>query len=270
MRAVILAAGMGSRLHGVAGDNPKCLMRLGGRTLLDRQLASLNACGVQEVTVVAGFQAARVAEACGSRASVVENPRFAETNSLYSLWLARPLFASGVLVMNGDVLFHPRLLCDLLQDRHEDALLVEYRPRGPEAFSDEEMKVKVRGGCVADIRKSLAWQRTDGENVGIAKFGPTGAMVLAQCLDQIVARGGVRDWAPRAFKQFARTRPLHVVGTRGLPWIEIDFPGDYDRAVGDVLRLVETSETPPRTPADAPLAVVAADRAEWRPETGHV
>lgn len=270
MRAIILAAGTGSRLHGLAGDNPKCLMRIGGRTLLERQLTSLGACGVEEVTVVAGFRADRVAAVCGTDASVIENVRFAETNSLYSLWLARRLLTGGFLVLNGDVLFHPQLLSDLLHDRHEDALLVEYRPRSPMAFGEEEMKVKVRGGCVADIRKTLRWQHTDGENVGVAKFGPSGAQVLAGCLDAIVQQGGLREWAPRAFRQFARLRPLYAVGTRGLPWIEIDFPEDYHRAATDVLPLVETRDQRLRTTADAGLVIGAGERADWTPETGHV
>jgi choline kinase len=267
MRAIILAAGRGSRLHAVVGDDPKCLMRLGGRTLLDRQLASLEACGVGEIAVVAGFQASRVASECGARAAVVTNTRFAETNSLYSLWLARPLLQAGCVVLNGDVLFHPRLLSDLLCDRHDAALLVDYRPRSPGAFGTEEMKVKVRGGCVVDIRKTLGWQQTDGENVGIAKFGPSAAPALVEALDGIVARGDVRDWAPRAFREFARSRPLHVVGTRGLPWIEIDFPEDHARAEREVLPLVEACE-PVRAPG--PLVAAAADPPGWRLESGHV
>jgi L-glutamine-phosphate cytidylyltransferase len=269
-RAVILAAGMGTRLHGRAGDNPKCLMRLGGSTLLERQLASLNACGIRDIAVVAGFRAERVAEVCGAQASIVENTRFADTNSLYSLWLARPLLTGGSVVMNGDVLFHPQLLSDLLCDRREDALLVECRPRSPHAFGEEEMKVTVRGGCVRDIAKTLRWQEADGENVGLAKFGAAGASILARCLDDIVSNGAVREWAPRAFRQFGRVRPLHVVGTRGLPWIEIDFPEDYERAAGQVLRLIETSETPFRASADSAVALTAADGADWRPDTGHV
>jgi len=269
MRAIILAAGSGRRLQAVAGDNPKCLVRVGGRTLLERQIAALQACGLDAITVVAGFQAARVADACQAQASVLENARFAETNSLYSLWLAGPLLAGGFVVLNGDVLFHPQLLADLLCDRHDAALLVEYRPRSPEAFGDEEMKVKVRGGCLADIGKTLGWRETDGENVGLAKFTEPEATHMVRCLDAIVARGGIGEWAPYAFRQFARTRRLHAVGTRGLPWIEIDFPGDYERAEREVLPLLDTRERFLRAGVQAP-ALAAVGRAKWNQESGHV
>jgi NDP-sugar pyrophosphorylase family protein len=62
---------------------------------------------------------------------------------------------------------------------------------------------------------------------------------LVSALDAIVAEGGQRDWAPRAFTAFAQARPLYALGTRGYPWIEIDFPEDYERAVQDVLPQVE-------------------------------
>ncbi len=243
---------------------------LGGRTLLERQLSSLDACGITDVTVVAGHKADRVARVCGSQASVVENPQFASTNSLYSLWLARARLTGGFVVMNGDVLFHPQLLADLLCDRHDAALLVEYRRRSPQAFADEEMKVKVRGGCLVDIRKTLRWTETDGENLGIAKFGPVSAPLLSQCLDDLVSAGCLREWAPRAFKHFAERRPLHVVGTRGLPWVEIDFPEDYERATREVLPLVDSPEAASRRATGTSAGHAAAHDANWRPESGHV
>jgi choline kinase len=142
-------------------------------------------------------------------------------------------------VLNCDVLFHPRLLDDLLSSPHQDALLVSYRGHGEEPYGDEEMKVHVVRGCVADISKSLPPETADGENVGIAKFGSSGATLLVAVMDALIRGGGVRDWAPRAFQAFARVRPLHAIGTRGLPWIEIDFPEDYRRALGDVLPRIE-------------------------------
>jgi choline kinase len=138
--------------------------------------------------------------------------------------------------MNCDVLFHPQLLHDLVTARHEDALLISYSD-GP--LGDEEMKIKVRCGRVVDMSKTMAAEEADGENLGIVKFGAEGARLLAGFLDERVARGGLRDWAPRAFADFARIRPLHVVGTRGYPWTEIDFPEDYERAVREILPAID-------------------------------
>jgi choline kinase len=239
MRGIILAAGKGSRLNGTAGELPKCLVKLGGRTLVERQIAVLRDLGVDDIVVVAGCQAERVRRTCGHDITYVENSKYAQTNSLYSLWMARPLLFEGFVVLNCDVLFHPVLLHDLLTSRHGDALLVGYREPDQPEFGHEEMKVKVRCGRVTDISKDMPGADADGENLGIVKFGPDGARVLVDLMDRLIADGNLRAWAPRAFRDFAQVRALHAVGTRGFPWIEIDVPEDYRRAVDEVLPAIE-------------------------------
>jgi len=240
MRGVILAAGKGARLNGGNGDMPKCLVTLGGETMLARNIRLLRYAGIDEIVVVVGCAAATVRRACGGDPAIgfVENHQFDQTNSLYSLWLARPLLADGFVVMNCDVLVHPQLLTDLLSARHEDALLISYRDDATE-YGEEEMKVRVRRGCVTDISKAMSPADADGENLGVVKFGAAGAAVLVEEMTRIVSAGEVRAWAPRAFQSFAARRPLHAIGTRGFPWIEIDFPDDYRRAVEDVLPSID-------------------------------
>lgn len=238
MRGVILAAGKGTRLNGTIGDKPKCLLRVGGQTLIEREIEALRAIGIRDIVAVVGCQADQVRRTCGHRVSYVENSRFAQTNSLYSLWLARTLLLDGFVVLNCDVLFHPQLLTDLLEARHDNALMVSFDD-GP--LGDEEMKVKIRRGRVVDIAKTLDPDEADAENVGLVKFAAAGARQLVELLDRRVAAGGLRDWAPGAFGDFARAHDLYAVGTRGYPWTEIDFPEDYERAVNEVLPAIEGS-----------------------------
>jgi L-glutamine-phosphate cytidylyltransferase len=236
-------------LNGTAGNLPKCLVRIGGMTLVERQIAALRASGLSDIVVVVGCEAERVRRGCGRNVQFVENTRFAQTNSLYSLWLARPLLLDGFVVMNCDVLLHPQLLDDLLTARHEDALLVAYQDDDRSPLGDEEMKVRTRRGRVVDISKAMLADDADGENVGVVKFGPEGAALLVSILDARVAAGGLRDWAPRAFAEFARVRPLHAIGTRGYPWTEIDFPEDYQRAVSEILPAIEADRRASLSPA---------------------
>ena len=234
MTGVILAAGAGTRLSGSDIVRPKCLAPFGATPLIDLQMRALRSCGIEDIVVVVGFEADRVRRTCGPRVRFIENTRYADTNSLYSLWLARQHCRDGFVVVNCDVLFHPTMLADLVNARHEDALLISYPVAGDAAFTDEEMKVCVRRGRVVDIRKDLPEADTDGENVGIVKFGARGASRLLDLMDRLVASGGTRDWAPRAFREFAREEALFAIGTRGLPWTEIDTPEDYRRAAGTV------------------------------------
>ncbi len=235
MKGIILAAGRGLRLNGVTGNTPKCLLEIGGLTLLERQIQALRATGIDDIVVVTGYEAERVQRACDSQIHFVENSCFDQTNSLYSLWLTRDLLAKGFVVINSDVLFHPQLLFDLITARYEDALLIGYCDQPSSRLGDEEMKVKVRGGRVIDINKTMNPQDADGENVGIVKFGPNGARLLIEQMDALIANGGYHEWAPRAFGEFAVWHSLYAIPTRGYPWIEIDFPKDYLKAVNEIL-----------------------------------
>jgi choline kinase len=233
---VILAAGKGARLNG-GHDTPKCLVSLAGETLLARNVRLLHQAGIGDVVVVVGCAADAVRRSC-PQANFVHNPIYGRTNSLYSLWLARTHLTGGMVVMNCDVLIDPQLLSDLLTAKYDDALLVDHGDEHT-TYGDEEMKVRVRRGRVIDISKSMACDDADGENVGVGKFSADGARVLIQEMDALVKAGELQAWAPRAFARFAIRRPLHVVATRGLPWIEIDFPEDYVRARDVVLPQIE-------------------------------
>ena len=162
MKGIILAAGRGARLNGDR-NTPKCLVNVGGETLLSRNIRLLRNVGINDVTVVVGCAADRVRR-LHPDVGFVENVKFAQTNSLYSLWLARPLLLDGFVVLNCDVLFHPQLLADLLTAQYEDCLLVSYFEPGA-AFGDEEMKVRVRRGAVVEISKTLDPADSDAENV---------------------------------------------------------------------------------------------------------
>jgi L-glutamine-phosphate cytidylyltransferase len=243
MKAVILAAGRGGRLRGVMGGRPKCLARIGDSTLLERQIRALKTLGIGPITVVAGYCEADVRRACPPDMDIVSNTRHASTNRLYSLWLARHVLEDALVVLNCDVLFHPQLMTDLIEARFDDALLTCARGAG-EAYSAEEMKVHIRQGLVRAIDKELDDDLCDAENLGIGKFSREGAGCLARELNRIVSAGEVRAWLPRAFDAFSRVRPLHAVDSRGLPWIEIDFPEDYWRACSEVLPAIEENASP--------------------------
>ena len=254
MKAIILAAGKGTRLDGAA-VKPKCLVEVGGVTLLHRQIDALRSAGIKKIVVVVGFGAESIREECDAEISFVENAKFAETSSLYSLWMAREHLTDGFVVLNSDVLFHPQMLANLLESSTGDALLLSKTEHSANPFGDEEMKVKVEDDLVVDISKDMDPLAADGENVGIVKFSPAGAKLLVEYMNELIANGALKDWAPRAFLEYARQHKLYALSTEGLPWIEIDFPEDYQRAVNEVYPKIESlvgpwsNFTPSQTPS---------------------
>jgi len=225
-KAIILAAGVGSRLRPLTDDLPKCLLEVGGQTLIDHQVQTLARFGVTDVIVVIGYCGDRIRQQLGDRVRYVVNELYERTNSLYSLWLARDELVSGALILNSDVLAVPLLFERLLQSPAPDAILVE---RG-EDFDPEDMKVTLNGSLVIDFGKHLPRERAHAHNVGVAKFSAEGAARLADRLEWLVATGHENDWVPVAFGAFASRWPLVAVATAGLPWIEIDYVADLTRA----------------------------------------
>src|SRR3954447_16924147 len=159
MDALVLAAGRGSRLrHG----RPKCLVKVGGRYLIDHQIEALRWIGVERVSVVVGYRAAEVCRVVPPGTRVIHNARYAETNSLYSFLLARDHVDGDLLVLNGDVLFHPAIARGVAH-WHGSALAYD-RFSG---IDGEQMKVAIRDGALDEMSKALDPERTRGENVGL-------------------------------------------------------------------------------------------------------
>ncbi|MGE5803330.1 MAG: NTP transferase domain-containing protein [Gemmatimonadota bacterium] len=229
-KAIVLAAGVGSRLRPLTDDRPKCLLEVGGRTILDRQLDDLRHCGVTEVVAVVGYCSEQIRARYGDSVRYVANERYEQTNSLYSLWLARQELMSGALILNSDVLAPRRLFERLLAASAPDAILVELG----NAFEPEDMKVRLNGRRVVDFGKRLPQEQSHAHNVGVAKFCTEGARHLGECLERLITTGHENDWAPAAFREFAAKWPLTAVDTDGLPWIEIDFVEDLTRARVDI------------------------------------
>lgn len=224
--AIILAAGRGRRLGSLTEQRPKCLLQVGRLSLLEHQLEILRTHEVEPVVVVVGYHGEAVGEQLTGRARCIPNPRHAETNSLYSLWLARDSARQGFLLLNADVLFDPEILRRVLESPYPDALAVERRTH----FEPEEMKVELDGDRIRAMSKELEPARAQAENVGVLKFSPQGAQVLFRRMEKLLAAGAEKEFCPYAFDAIAAEYPLHAVPTDGLPWIEIDFAEDLQRA----------------------------------------
>lgn len=236
-RAIILAAGNGSRMGRLTLDRPKAMVAVRGRPLVDRQLSLLEGAGFREITIVVGYQQERLRQHVGDRVRFVENRHYRETNSLYSLWLAANALEEGACVLNCDVLFPAAMLDRLLNVAAPDALLFDrFRPLG-----QEEMKVQVAGPFVMNMSKEMPIPEADGESVGVVKLGREGGRRLVTILDRLVAQGHRMAWAPLAFARLARAWPLVALDTDGLPWTEIDTPEDLALAEREVAPLIDSA-----------------------------
>lgn len=236
MRAVMLAAGVGRRL---GHDKPKILLEFGGRILLERHLAILDALGVRDVVIGIGHEALaieRALEALGQTdVSTIYNPDYKQ-GSILTLWRVREALTAGgpVLLMDGDVLYDHRVLERLVETYHADCLLVD-RDFEP---GDEPVKVGLVDGAPADFGKTIdPALEAYGESVGFFRLSEGMAKALVETAGRMIEEGGSERPMEDAVAAVIRTAnpPFGFEDVTGLPWIEIDFPEDVDRAESDIL-----------------------------------
>jgi choline kinase len=252
MRAIILAAGRGQRLQQPEHQQiPKCLLRFGGKTLLERHLLALRECGVAEVVLALGFKRELIeAEIDRMRVApapeIVINPGFELGSVLTVHTAAEPLGRGGeVLLMDADVLYHGQILKALVAgERAVNRVLMD---RDFEV-GDEPVKLCLRGGVPVELRKRVAADLqfdSVGESVGFFRFDEAGARRLTEIVAGYVARGASDMPHEEAVRDLIRERDhaFDVADVTGLPWIEIDFPSDVARAEQDILPELEPGVT---------------------------
>ncbi|MEO6067111.1 MAG: phosphocholine cytidylyltransferase family protein [Gemmatimonadota bacterium] len=229
MQAVILAAGMGSRLHSVTGGGAKALVEIGGRPLILHQLEALADQGVGPVLVILGHEGEEVQRVVGDRATFIRNDRYAETNSLYSLWLARDWIKGPFVLLNCDLLFDPSILVRVLE--HEGNVLAY---DSTSSRGKEQTKVAIKNGRVMDIGKDLPPGSARGESLGMLKFEADGVHAMLAAANRLVQDGQHGAWVIEATRSMCGQVPLDGVNIAGKSWTEIDLPHDLDVARREV------------------------------------
>lgn len=244
MQAIIVAAGMGRRLAPYTDDRPKCLVEVGGRSILERQLDAYRQNGATDVAIVRGYMRERI-ELPGCR--YFENVDFRSNNILASLFFAEPAMEGGFLFSYSDIVFRPSVVEKLVASDADYALVVDrrwteaYVGRTLHPESEAEL-AKVEGGRVSRVGKRLvAREEAHGEFIGLARFSARAARRM-------------RDEYRRLEKELGPDRPfgnaprfavayltdllnhlidggeaMHSVDIDG-DWREIDTPQDLERA----------------------------------------
>jgi choline kinase len=236
MKAVILAAGVGKRLWPITQHRPKCLIEIGGRTLLQRYLQSLAEVGVRHADIVVGYKqdmirATVASNSFGMRVQFLVNEHF-QRGSISSLWLARTALDDDVIVMDADVLFHQDMLRRLVSSPYPNALLMDESVKQ----TGEECMVVVQGGRVIALTKRMPlYYDYAGEGVGFLKVRHADTPHVVASLRTYVNREAWQMEYEDALAEFFREVQVGHEKIGGLPWTEIDFAEDIEKAERDVL-----------------------------------
>ena len=241
-KAIIFAAGLGWRLG--RGYPPKSLFEFAGKSLLQRHVELLRACGVDQIVVGTGYRhhlvEAELNRLEGSGIQTVFNPDFREGN-IVTLWHLREHLCGGgeVILMDADVLYDGRMLARLVNSTHPNCLLLDENCEA----DDEPVKIWVREERIVEFGKLLKTGVTFdyfGESVGFFRFDADGASALSRVMHDFISRGERDALYEEAIRELMLSGELSlgIENITGLPWTEIDFHADLERARDEVLPLL--------------------------------
>jgi choline kinase len=233
MKAIILSAGQGSRLGHLVDDRPKCLIDFNGRSLLDRQLDTLEACGVHEAVVVTGFHDELVNEALARRTGgptvrTVFNPFYKVADNTGSLFMARAELGGDCLVWNGDTLVSRALMARVVANRQAGiCVTIDRKP----SYDDDDMKVvAAEDGRLRAIGKRIA-EGVNAESIGLLAFRDGGAERFRDAIDRAMRTPeGTTIWYLRVIHHLAQNGEVWTLDIEGEEWGEVDFPADVENA----------------------------------------
>ena len=233
MIGVILAAGMAKRLRPLTDTKPKCLLKVGERTLLERTVEAMASAGISEFVVVTGYLADMIRDFLTSHypqftIHFLHNADYPHNNNIYSLWMAGQVVrGQEFLLMDSDILCDPAAIMRIASEQ-EAALAVNRHELG-----EEEMKVVVDGQMrITEISKTCRPEDAMGESVGIEKMTVAYSEALFRELDQMILNEGLIDiFYERAFERLIpQGQTFRVIDTTDYFSYELDTPEDFHRA----------------------------------------
>ena len=245
MKAIILAAGQGTRIRSVHGEHPKCLIEVDNTTILDHQLDALSMAGINDVAIVVGYEKEQIINHVMSRKlphiqqiHFIENPAFAISNNVYSLWLALEwVRGDSFIVLNADVIFDADILDIAVQSKAPISMIVD------PLWRDETMKVIIHRDRVMQMSKKISREQFSGTYIGITVFSKAIQARFFDKMNALISAGRVNEFFNVAVQELV-DEGVHVgyTSTDGRAWAEIDDPTDLNFAQQNVFPQLATAQ----------------------------
>ncbi|MCX5679371.1 MAG: phosphocholine cytidylyltransferase family protein [Candidatus Omnitrophica bacterium] len=225
-RAIILAAGKGTRMASYSNSSPKALLELRGETLLSRQLRSFNNSGINEFIIVGGYlfeQMEKFVQSSKYNIKLIYNPFYTETNSIASLWFARKYLEGDVFITNGDAYFDKAIFEKLLKNKNNYVFGLDESKR-----TDADYRVTMSDNEILDMGKDIPENEVMAEYIGIALIRKAGVKLFRDLLEKSIRNGNYNLWWEDLFVELmAKCQKISYVDVTGHLWFEVDKPKDY-------------------------------------------
>jgi choline kinase len=234
MKAVILAAGVASRLRPLTNHTPKCLLKVGSKNILELTIENLLANKISEIVIVTGYLENQIRDFIDLRFPELDitflfNELYESTNNIYSLWLARNVLnCDDMLLMDSDIVFDRHIIEKLCSSGRKNCLALKRHE-----LSEEEIKVRIdKKGRVLEISKEVKLSEATGESVGIELFGREVIPALFKIIDRkINIEKNVNQFYEAAFQELINSsHEIYIVDISEYFCMEIDTAGDLKLA----------------------------------------
>ena len=233
MIGVILAAGMAKRLRPLTDECPKCLLKVGERTLLARTVDAMLEAGITELVVVTGYRAEMLRDFLTAHypqltIHFIHNADYEHNNKIFSLWMTRP-YTDGhdFLLMDSDILCDPQAVSRMVRQQGTALALNRHE------CGEEEIKVIVDDeNRIMELSKTCSIEKAIGESVGFEKMTAEYSTALFKELEQMIEHEGLVDvFYERAFERLIpQGHTFRIVDTTQFFSIELDTPEDFENA----------------------------------------
>ena len=239
MKAIILAAGIASRLRPLTDSKPKCLLKIGGKCLLARTIDGLLQNNITEIVIVTGYLREMIETFVKSQypnlaVTFIHNEQYASTNNIYSLWLTKEqvINEENAILLDSDILFDPQTIQLLLTSKYENCLALNSHKLG-----EEEIKVITNDkDQIVEISKTCSIADAIGESVGIEKMSNAYLVALFNELDRMITE----EKLDNVFYELAFERLIHQsqffypVDTSNCFSMELDTVEDFHDAINKI------------------------------------
>ncbi len=230
MRAILISAGKGERLYPLTKNTPKSLLEVGnGLTLLETQLHSLSENNIKDIVIIVGYKAeqieAKVKDYQGKlNIRTVYNPFYDISNNLLSVWMGRHYMQDDFISINGDDIFSPIVLENLLKSKHDITMVIDQK----DEYDEDDMKVIHKDGNILEVSKKIDSKKANGESIGMIKFINKGPKIYTDMLEQMVRDPENRNvFYLRAIQQIIdKGFKVNYSLCKETDWSELDFHPD--------------------------------------------
>lgn len=225
MKALLMAAGKGTRISRYIEGRPKCTVAIGDTTLIEYTIHQLHERGITEIAMVLGYQNEVIKEVLKDYdITYYYNYFYDVTNSIASAWFAKEFLEGDMLLMNADVYLEPAVFDEVLKEKYSPVLFSDGSRR-----EEADYKFYYEANELIKYGKELEGEDISGEYIGIAKMNGEFIPHFIDKLTELITQGRHNMWWEDVLYSFVEERSIYVRDIQGMFWAEVDYIEDYER-----------------------------------------